>query len=73
MSDTIGLYRRNPGHWDVTDGRRRVFAIRGGPRDEMPDFWVRDERDGPRPSVGPFATLDAAVAWVTSTLMTESN
>jgi hypothetical protein len=73
MADTISLYRRNPGHWDVTDGTHRVFAIRGGPHDDSADFWVRDERAGPAPSMGPFATLDAAVSWATSTLMTESN
>lgn len=72
---------RNPGHWDVSDDKRRIFAIRG---DEEHGFIIRDERKNEhgdwaedkhhlatRLSDFKFPTLAAAVACITALLMAE--
>lgn len=55
--------RGTPGHWDISDGTQRAFAIRGEPG----KVHVRDERDDPsrpfpRKSV-PFKSAAVALLW----------
>jgi hypothetical protein len=67
MVTDFNVHWRNPGHWDVYDSRGRVFCIRGRPG----DFCIRDERKRGEPQREGFATVDAAMAWICSTLMYE--
>ena len=71
MTENFSVNRRNPGHWDIYDNRRRLFCIRGQPG----AFFVRDERDESErgPTRDKFATVDAAMAWICATLMYEAN
>lgn len=71
MPTNFSVEYRNPGHWDIYANRARVFCIRGEPG----DFIVRDERRQDTGLIisakGSFATVDAAMAWICSTLMFE--
>lgn len=69
MSSQIHTSRRNPGHWDIYDASKRVFAICGGAQDKDPDYWVRDERADQHKVIGPFPSAELAVSWGISTLM----
>lgn len=79
---------RNPGHWDVFAetgpgrGKERAFCIRGGPHEKQwggdGAFRIRDERELSSREASAaiaaieFASLDAAVAFITSILMAEN-
>jgi hypothetical protein len=65
MSKQFNVYQRDEHHWDVSDGKRRVFAIRGEPGAVL----VRDERKGPKSHS--FKTVTAAVAWCADELMSD--
>lgn len=68
MIPNFSVNYRNTGHWDIYADSGRLFCIRGQPG----SVFVRDERQNAghlRP--GTFATVDAAMAWITSTLMYE--
>jgi hypothetical protein len=59
---------RNYGHWDVCNGKTRIFRIRGGPG----EYRVIDERpEGVRKPMKDFKTLGAAVSYITDELMFE--
>ncbi|KLK91378.1 hypothetical protein AA309_19955 [Microvirga vignae] len=65
MSCYFSFAQRDTHHWDVSDGRERVFAIRGEPG----RIIVRDERSGdqqygrhPR-AISCFETVNQAMAW----------
>jgi hypothetical protein len=69
MTTNFSVIWRNPGHWDIYSYKSRLFCVRGEPgayavRDErIGEFW-QQERAG-------FTTVDAAMAWICSTLMYE--
>jgi hypothetical protein len=55
------------GHWDISDGKRRVFCIRGEPG----KFCIRDERPIRNETLERmvFRTPSAALLWITEELM----
>ena len=72
MTTNFSVNYRNPGHWDIYDHQRRLFCIRGHPGGVI----IRDEREPAgtdKRHLDSFATVDAAMAWITSTLMYEPN
>lgn len=76
MTDGNGyfsVHQRNPGHWDVSDGKERAFAIRGEPGMVI----VRDERSDeqkygkfPRASLN-FPSIQAAIGYIAFQFMAE--
>ena len=55
------------GHWDISDGKKRVFCIRGEPG----QFCIRDERlvrNGALEHMR-FRTPSAALLWIAEELM----
>lgn len=56
------------GHWDISDGQRRVFCIRGEPG----NFGIRDERSPPARDLDriTFRTPQAALLWIADEMMT---
>ncbi|MFG6084264.1 hypothetical protein ACEUZ9_000769 [Paracoccus litorisediminis] len=71
MTPEFTIFRRSPdhGHWDITDGRRRIFRLRG----EAGKWILIDEREQSRgnSSLQPFKDQAAAMAWLCSELMFE--
>ena len=76
MADEGGyfsVHRRNPGHWDVSDGKERAFRIRGEPGRVL----VIDERSDemkygkfPRAPMA-FPTIQAAMGYIAFQFMFE--
>jgi hypothetical protein len=64
--DNFKVIYRSPGHWDIYDSNRRIFAIRGGPG----KYYIRDERHKEIPACY-FKTVGACMAWVCDELMHE--
>ena len=70
MISWFSVVNRNPGHWDISVDGNRVFCIRGEPG----KYLIRDERSPiSRAGSDSFPTVDAAMAWICSTLMYEGN
>lgn len=67
MERTFSIVWRNRGHWDIYNQDGRIFCLRGEPG----AFFIRDERTNNGPRRDGFTTVDAAMAWVCSTLMWE--
>lgn len=67
MISHFSIYRRNVGHWDVSDSETgRLFRIRGEPG----RFLAMDEREKPYP-VTEFKTMAECVTFITDQLMNE--
>ena len=66
MITYFGVVYRDKGHWDIVGEGKRLFCIRGG----LGEFRVRDERQNQKCPIV-FPTVDAAMAWICSTLMYE--
>lgn len=58
---------RNPGHWDITDGDRRVFRIRG----EQGRVVVFDEREKPGQTLQ-CLTVGVAMGYIAAEMMAEA-
>lgn len=56
----ITIHKRNPGHWDITDGDKRIFCIRGIPG----DIHVIDERHPATHQRHSHKTIDQAWLWI---------
>ncbi len=75
MKDFFNVYRRNSGrekHWDIGDGERRAFRIRGG-EDGAP-FTVCGEGKYSEVTQGKwlqFNSLSGAMAWISDYFMHE--
>lgn len=68
MFNSFSVNWRNPGHWDIYGLGRRLFCIRGNPG----SYYVRDEcGTGTKVIDATFATVDAAMAYITAALMYE--
>lgn len=63
----FSVHRRNPGHWDISDDRRRIFRIRGGPG----KYCVLDERVPHQSPRTDFKTVGACIGYICDELMTE--
>lgn len=61
MNSYMSISRRDTHHFDIGNGVRRVFCIRGEPG----EIVVRDEREGPTKSkdLPIFKTASAAIMW----------
>ena len=57
---------RNPGHWDIVDGKR-LFCIRG----EGDAVWISDERLNQPTPVLNFRSVQTAMAWICDELMSD--
>lgn len=71
MMRGFSVYERDQGHWDISDGRKREWCIRGEPGDVI----VCDEREDPsRPHPRPvirFKSVSAALLWIADHYMTD--
>lgn len=70
MIKGFSIYRRNPGHWDVSSrDHGRLFRPRGGPG----QWDVIDERPGKgqNSTLMPFKEQSAAMAYICAELMHE--
>lgn len=65
MTTYFTVTKRNPGHWDISDQKERLFSLRGCPG----RFIVLDEREGSRAIY--FATITTAMSFITDALMFE--
>lgn len=70
MIKGFSIYRRGPGHWDVSAPEHgRLFRLRGGPG----QWDVIDERPGKgqKSALTPFKEQSAAMAFICAELMHE--
>jgi len=68
MISNFSVNRRNHGHWDIWNDKRRIFSIRGGPS----NYFIRDEReDKPQRELQGFKTVNACMACICDELMYE--
>lgn len=70
MTMNFTVNYRNPGHWDIYDCERRLYCIRGNPGHVV----IQDERVHPNDLDHirrGFTTVEAAMAFICSTLMYE--
>lgn len=64
----FNVYRRNVGHWDVSNSTGRIFAIRGGPG----KYYVRDSRpEGQRKEDFKAKTIALCMGYICEELMFE--
>ena len=66
MITDFSTHRRNPGHWDIYNDKRRIFRIRGGPG----CYTAMDERQPPYPTTD-FKTLSSCMQFICEDLMHE--
>lgn len=66
MIGRFSVNRRNYGHWDIWNGEKRIFRIRGGPG----KYVAMDERAKPYPATK-FKTISACMQFICDELMYE--
>jgi len=66
IPQNFSVIRRNYGHWDIVNDKRRLFRIRGGPS----DYRVIDERKSTFEHFT-FRTIAACMSFVCDELMYE--
>lgn len=68
MIENFSVFRRNPGHWDITCREKgRLFCLRGGPG----KWCVLDERPAYRGECTTFKEQSAAMSYICAELMHE--
>jgi hypothetical protein len=70
MIEGFDVYRRNYGHWDISNKQGRIFCIRGGPG----KYYIRDEREGEgtnSSNIKYFSTVTACMTYICDILMFE--
>jgi len=72
MSNFFSVTRRNKGHWDIGDGDRRAFRIRGGEAGKSFAVTGEGEYEG---AIGDgwleFHSLSSAMSWIADYFMQE--